>query len=269
MALWDIKGKSMNEPVYKLLGGAARDEVPVYASMLFPNECDSEVIKNKVNKARRAGFKAMKFGWGAFGYDRTTDLKMIKAIRDFVGDEVDLMIDVGRRWDPKTAIMRLRDLASFDIYWVEEPISADSNKALKKVCLQSPSIRVVSGEKLETRFAFEQLMESTNIDGIQPDVQLAGGVTELKRIIDLAKVRATPVYPHMWGSEILGYATAHIAAVSDIVPYMEYCLEESGIRYDLVEDSLQVEDGYLKLPEKPGLGFEIRSESIQKYRFQA
>lgn len=176
----------------------------------------------------------------------------------------DLMIDVGRRWDAKTAVIRINGLEDIEPYFVEEPVSPDDYDGLKKVASNCPSTRVVTGEKFETRFAFKNLIESTGIDGIQPDLGYVGGITEMKRIIEMADLYGVPVYPHMWGTEILGYATLQVAATSRNVPYMEYCLEKSNIRYP-VGEPIDIKDGKADLPEDPELGFDLDEKVMKKY----
>ena len=266
IALWDIIGQSVGKPIYQLLGGPFRQKVKAYASCLFPEDpAHIDEVKLSARRWVDAGFKAIKFGWGCFGVDPDTDVELVKAARKEMGENTDLMIDVGMRWDSKTGIQRAKLLAPFKPFWIEEPLPPDDYRGYQRMAESIDFCWIVAGEEEYTLFGFHQLIEEGRVDAIQPDVTRAGGFTECRKIAALAKLRNIPVVPHCWSSDIAVLATLHFIGSLPNVPFLEYCVTDSPLR-ELTQNPPRVIDGYVGLPNRPGLGAECDYKKIERFR---
>lgn len=267
IALWDIIGKALGKPIHHLLGGAFRRKVQAYASTLFPQ--DPEAVDDVRKQARQladAAFTAIKFGWGCFGLDIDTDVALVEAARKEVGNDVLLMIDVGMKWDAKTGIKRANALKPFNPFWLEEPLPPEDYKGYRRMADAIDFCWIVAGEEEYTLFGFHRLIEEGGIDAIQPDVTRAGGFTECRKIATLAKLRNLPVVPHCWSSDIAVAATLHFIAALPNAPFLEYCVIDSPLRWDLTENPIRVKDGFVEVPCEPGLGIRLNQTIIDRYR---
>lgn len=265
IALWDIIGKKVGKPLYKLLGGAFQKEIIPYASTLFPENPENlEDVKKKTDQCLDQGFKAIKFGWGGFGEDPDADYALVKAAREIAGDNITIMVDVGMKWDAKTTIQRAELLKDLRPYWLEEPVIADDLEGYKRASETINSIRIVGGEQEYTRYGFRQLMDRGKVDGIQPDLSRSGGFTECMKIASMAQVRNIPLIPHGWSTDILVKANLHFIAVTGSL-FLEYCIMDSPLRWEVTTNPSHIEDGKVKVPEDPGLGVKLNNDTIQKY----
>lgn len=266
IALWDIIGQALDKPVYKLLGGPFRTKVRAYASCLFPQ--DPTNIAEVGQQARRwaeEGFTAVKFGWGCFGEDPEIDVAMVATARQALGDKIDLLIDVGMKWDAKTAMKRVQALLQYRPFWVEEPLPPDDYYGYRRLSESIKECWIVAGEEEYTLYGFHQLIELGRIDAIQPDVTRAGGFTECRKIATLAKLYNIPIVPHCWSSDIAIVATLHFIASLPNAPLLEYCVVESPLR-ELTLEPPKVVDGYVSIPERPGLGVNVDFKKIESFR---
>lgn len=267
-ALWDLMGKATERPVYKLLGGEYRDTVTAYASTLFPADpTDTGLMRTRAQKLKRDGFTAVKFGWGGFGAGYETDDALVGAAREELGPSVDLMVDAGLcfRQDVKGAIKRINRLDdAHDLYWVEEPVYADNYDGYAAIADRCQT-RIVGGESEYTTYGFEDLLDRGGVDGVQPDVARSGGITHLNQIASMAKRRGVPFYPHGFSTEIVVAASLHLVAANENAPFLEYCVDGSDLRWELVEESFPVEDGRVRVPDRPGLGVTLNREVLETY----
>ena len=279
MALWDIKGKALNLPVYKLLGGAHKEYITPYASLL-PNGETLRKYKNSLVdwavKAKQYGFKAAKLECiigGAYyhGGLRGSDEDMTEIIttcREAVGSDFDLMVDVGYLWqDAKSCLHTIRKWENLNIYFLETPLQIDNLEGYS-ILAKETDIRIAAGEWQNTRFEFLDLMDRGHIDVAQPDIGRVGGLTEAMRVAHLAQDRGKLIVPHCWKTGIGIAASAHLAAAIPNCPFIEFLpaeLCDSVLRRELVPDPLVMKDGKLLLPDKPGLGIELNMEAIEKY----
>jgi L-alanine-DL-glutamate epimerase-like enolase superfamily enzyme len=267
IALWDLAGKALGQPVHTLLGGAVRKQIRAYASALFaPTPAET------AEKARRyleLGFTAMKFGWGNFGQDAERDIAQIRAIRDTVGPRVDVMVDAGTCWDAATAAVMARRLAELDVFWLEEPLHPDDLAGYALLTAISP-IRIAAGEEDASVYAFEELIERGGVAVVQPDVSRAGGLTESLRIAELAHRRGRNCVPHNFSTGILTAASLHLNAVIPRAIFQEFPApgEGSPLNVDLVTPRFDVRDGYLSIPTAPGLGVVLAPEVVQRYQVE-
>jgi len=265
MALWDIKGKMLGLPVYKLIGGAFRDKVKAYCSILMPD--DEGEVREIIDKYTEQGFRAFKFGWGALGKSLRDDVRLVGAARKHLGDDKDLMVDIGMVWgDAKTAIQRCEALSEFSPYWVEEPLWPDDLDGYRRLCI-STDIKIAAGEEVGTLYEFKELIEGCGIDVVQPDMSRCGGLTIARKLTDINP--NIPIIPHNFKSGILMAASLQFIAAMKNAEYLEFCCQETAISKNLVLVGFKVDkDGYVDIPQKPGLGIELNEEFILNYLWE-
>jgi L-rhamnonate dehydratase len=273
IALWDIKGKAYGRPVCELLGGSTNARVRAYASALFGK--DGKETGEKASRYREAGFTAFKFGWMDFGRHPKTDLAHVEGIRNAVGDDAPIMIDVGwaydsggPEWDHTTALRRAHMLADYDVFWLEEPLHPDDWDGYRELCDRSP-VRIAAGEELATLGDFRDLVERSHIDVLQPDVARAGGITETMRIAAYAHAHRKPVVPHHYSTGILGTASVHVNASIPNSLFQETPAPGEGsiLNTDLVHPKVALDaNGCIVMPKGPGLGIELDPDIVEKYR---
>ena len=268
MALWDVVGKATDQPVHRLLGGKHRESVRAYASTLFPEDPGNTAhVRREAEDALEKGFTAIKYGWGAITEDHETDRAMLRAARETLGADVDLMVDVGMAWgtDVKRAVKEAAALdEEFDLFWVEEPVYADHLDAYAAVSEACPA-RVVGGEREYTQYGFSSFIDRGNPDGVQPDVAVAGGITQMDKIATMAKNAGIPIYPHGYSTDVVIAANLHVIAANRNAPLLEYCVEDSPLRWDLVEESFDLVDGEVPIPDRPGLGITLDRDALAEY----
>ncbi len=280
MALWDIKGKAAGKPCWQLLGEKAKDAIKPYAS-LQPNGSSYEEYRDSLVewalKAKEFGFSAAKLEVtlsGPYNHsglnepdERVTET--VAKVRDAVGPEFVLMVDVQYAWpDADTALRTLRDWEDLDVYFVETPLWVDDLAGYARLHEEAP-MSIASGEWLTTRHEFEDLMDRGLVEIAQPDVGRVGGLTEAKRVCDMAAERGRRIIPHCWKTGISIAASAHLAAVTAHCPYFEFLpasLTDSLLRQELAEDELHIVDGEIPLPDRPGLGVEVSREALKKFK---
>ncbi len=265
MALWDIKGKVLGQPVYKLLGGGFHKKIRAYASALFPDT--PEEITSMIRNFTQKKFSAVKFGWGKFGQIPQDDIQLVKSAREAAGDDVLLMVDAGGCYrDVTTAIEQAKAFEEHNIYFFEEPFPPDELSALAKLA-QSTRVRIATGERLSTRYSFEDLIIKGKVDIIQPDVGRIGGISEFMKAASIAEQHGVACIPHAWSSDILLAATLHAnAAIPNGGILQEFCVSGRPLRKDLVKTPIQQIDGWLTVPEKPGLGVDLNEDTVNTYR---
>ena len=262
LALWDLKGKAYDQPVYKLLGGGFRDSIRAYASILFgrtPAETE-EIGRRWVE----AGFTAVKFGWEPMGQDERTDIALVEHARRGVGDETLLLIDAGCPWDARTAMRRERQFRPYGIGWLEEPLKADDVAGYGRLSAVSET-PIAAGEGESTRDEFLRLMDQGGIDVVQIDPARVG-LTETMKIVSLARDRHRKVVNHSYKTRISIAASLHfLAAVPDAF-VLEYCVEDSPLLHELTHEQFPLEEGRVHVPQAPGLGVTINEATVDKYR---
>ena len=194
LALWDIKGKALQQPVYKLLGGGFRKRVRVYSSNMF--QFGAEATAERAKQAQDAGFTAVKFGWEPFGQDPATDCAYLEAIRRAIGDEMDIMLDVGLIWDAKTTLQRARLFEPYRLAWIEEPLHPDDLAGYAKVAAGTDT-RIAAGEEECTLAGFTRLMDQGRIDVAQVDLTRCGLTQALKIAAAAAAARPAGDQPQL------------------------------------------------------------------------
>lgn len=268
IALWDLLGKATGMPVCQLLGGAYRKRMRAYASDLMPSS--TVAVTDRASYLRDAGFTAFKFGWGTLGTSEANDVALISAARRAVGDENDLMVDIGLCWDSATAIARARRFEEFGLYWIEEPLPPDDLNGYARLA-DAVDTRIAAGEESSTCHEFADLMDRGHIDIVQVDVSRAGGLTESRRIAQMAHRRNLPCVPHAFSTGVLLAASVHWVAAIPNGSLVEYTVSESPLATGLtgtglLKKPLRAIDGWLTVPDGPGLGIELDEALMDQYR---
>jgi L-alanine-DL-glutamate epimerase-like enolase superfamily enzyme len=266
MALWDIRGKALGVPVYTLLGGAYQRRVPAYISILMPSTEDE--VKRLVDYHMVKGYSGIKFGWGHLGDDMAHDLALIHAARRALGPDKLLMIDIAMNWkEYKPSLDACRAYEQEGVYWVEEPFRVEQRADY--TCLrQETSLHITAGEELSALHEFEAYLREGCVDILQPDLSRCGGLTIGKKILDLAKMYQVPIIPHNFKSGLLMSATLQFIAALPHAKYLEYCGQETVLSRSLVMEPVTVADGFVEIPDKPGLGVELNMETVNRYRVE-
>lgn len=273
VALWDLRGKVEEKPIWKVLGGALREHVTPYASILPSGplgEAALEDTTRRMAQVRAEGFRAAKIEPVVeITRDEADVIEMSRRSRQALGGDITLMIDVGYRWsDAKAAVRTLAVLAELDPFFIETPIKLDRLRAYADLASLTP-LRIAAGELNATRFEFYELMDVARVDVVQPDVPRVGGLTEALRVAEAAADRGKLCVPHAWNTGITAAAAIHLSAVSQNVPFVEYLppsMFDSGLRKDLLASEPLLVDGLISLPTEPGLGIELDLDAVEHYR---
>ena len=272
-ALWDILGKSLGVPVYQLLGGRANDKVRIYVNGWFSGAKKPEEFAACAKSAMERGVTALK--WDPFGKAYLTlsnaeldnALACVAAVREAVGNRVDLLIEGHGRFDVPTGIRIAKELEQFRPMWFEEPVPPDNLEALKAVRDKSP-VPISAGERLYTMKDYKELFELRAADYIQPDISHAGGIMELKKIAAVADTYYIPFAPHNPSGPVANAATLQLAACCPNFNILEIMYSDVVWRADVTNESLHYENGYITIPDKPGLGIELNEEACLAHPYQ-
>lgn len=273
VALWDILGKHLNVPVYQLLGGKVHDKVRIYVNGWFAGAKEPEEFAEKAKIAVKRGVTAMK--WDPFGKnymnisnaELNKALRNVAAVREAVGNEVDLLIEGHGRFDVPTGIRIAKELEQFKPLFFEEPVPPDNLEALKAVREKSP-VAISAGERLYSRRDYRELFELRAADYIQPDISHAGGIMELKKIAAQAEAHYIPFAPHNPSGPVANAATLQLAACCPNFEILEIMYSDVEWRKDVTNEELEYKDGYITIPDKPGIGIEINEEECLKHPYQ-
>lgn len=263
IALWDLKGKLLDQPVYTLLG-PVRDDVQAYASGGW---APGERAEPEMRGYAERGFDAVKMRVvGEDDFSIENAVTRVEAARRGIGDDVDLMVDAHGSLDVSTAKRLAKRLEPYDIEWFEEPVSPDDHAGLAEV-RRSTTIPIATGEREFTRFDFLSLMEERAMDVVQPDVARAGGFTEIRRIAAMASARGLRIAPHAWGSGVLFAASIHLAMALPNCHLLEVSQAHMPLMYDLFEEDYEIRDGRVYAPDRPGLGFTLRDDYADRFEY--
>jgi D-galactarolactone cycloisomerase len=271
VALWDLKGKILDLPVYMLLGGKKRDKIIPYATGMYfvkSNNLNS-VLTTEAKHYVSLGFKAMKM---KVGLGIETDVEFVKNIRSAIGPDIKLMIDANHAYSLREAVILAREVEKYNISWFEEPVSPEYYGQYAELRAKT-TIPIAGGECEYLRFGFQRLLASNSVDIIQPDICSTGGITEAKRIATLASVVGVEIVPHTWGTGIAIAAATHFMFNLDVLPgrmnaadcYLEYDRTENRLREEITKTNLSFNNGELTVSDLPGLGVEMDEEALHKY----
>jgi len=275
IALWDIVGKKLNQPIYNLLGGPCREQVRVYANGWSSHAETPDELGKKAQEVVRKGFTALKvdlFTGPSRLYitqkEEQLALERVKAVREAVGSDVDIMVDVLRSLAPMHAIKVAKMLEKYNIFWYEEPVPVENLDALAEV-RRGIDTPVVTGECLYTKAGFREVLDKRAVDILNPDVCNTGGILELKEIAAMAEPYYVAVAPHNYNSTAIGLgASLQAAAVMTNFLILEYFIFFESIGNKIAVNPLRVENGFIRLPTTPGLGLELNEEALAHYKYK-
>lgn len=272
VALWDIKGKALNVPVFELLGGLVNESVRAYANGWFAGATRPEEFAEKATACVDRGFRALKwdpFGKAFFSLSRSelnAAIECVAAVRAAVGPDVDLLIEAHGRFGVASSIQIARELAPFRPTWLEEPVPPSEPQALAQVREVSP-VPIAAGERCYSRFQCAQLIDAQAVDVIQPDVCHVGGLLELKRVAALADAHYLPISPHNPNGPLAHAATLHFAVACHNFNLLETMVSDVPWRADIVTENSVLRDGCFLAPTGPGLGLEIHPEQFGRFPY--
>ena len=261
IALWDILGKVRGLPLYQLLGGKARDKVPVYATALYPEE-PSKVAARARGFADQ-GFHGVKI---KVGFDLDQDIRIVRAVRRELGKDFIVMTDANQGYSVDIGIKAAQAFADAGAFWLEEPLFVEDIEG-HAILREKGRTPIAVGENLHMTYAFENFIVRGAVDYIQPDVARAGGITEIRKITALAAKHNVPVSFHTWGDGVALAASVHLSAALQNCIVMELDYTYNPLREELLREPFRVESGYLTPPDKPGLGIELNQDALQRFAF--
>jgi L-rhamnonate dehydratase len=263
IALWDIAGKAAGKPIHALLGGARRTRIKAYASTLMPDT--PKEAARVIAAQRKAGFNAVKLGWGPLGQSAALDVELVAVARKAGGDDFELMIDIGKGWQSvREGIDRARRMEEYRLAWIEEPFWPDDYAKYAALVAAVPT-PIAAGEEETTLADFERLIGQGHVEIVQPDVTRAGGISECLRIADYARRQGRRCVLHAWSTGIIKAATLHVLAAMEEAEYMEYCVQTTDLNQRLVTQLFPVADGQVAIPDAPGLGVELDEAVLAEF----
>jgi galactonate dehydratase len=271
IACWDIIGKALGQPVYRLLGGEVRDRIKAYANGWYTVERSPEEFHAAARRVIDRGYLALKldpFGAGSYeltAAERRQAIALVEAVRDAVGPDADLLVEMHGRFTPATAISVARDLERFNPSWIEEPVPPDNLAALEKVSRQV-SIPIATGERIHVRHEFRELFERQAADIVQPDITTCGGLLETKKIAAWAESYYVLMAPHNVGGPISTAAALHLASTMPNFKIQEHFNDfaEAHVK-QAAPGNPEVHDGFFALPHGPGLGVTLNEDVIREH----
>ncbi len=274
-AMWDITAKKAGMPVHMLLGGACRSKIRVYANGWGGGSQGPEQLAEKAQQVVEMGFTAMKLDpipgpWRTYVGKDVEDaaIENVRAVREAVGWDVDILIEMHRRLAPMHARRIGREIERYRPFWYEEPILAENVDALAAV-KRDINLPVVTGEELYTKFEFREIFEKQAADIINPDVCNVGGILELKEIAAMAEPYFVAVSPHNFNSTTVGLAaTMQVSATIPNFLITEYFVNLEEFGEDIAINPFKVEDGYIQVPDQPGIGIELDEDKLAAYPYR-
>ena len=269
-ALWDILGKELGVPAYRLLGGACRDKVQLYTHC--GGRTPDDLAKNALALVGQ-GWRALKIG--SLGFEHYSSEKQcvqavaerMRILRDAVGPDILIGMDCHGRHTPGQAIMLLRALEPYDLFFLEEPVPPDNVEAFARVSRAEANVNLATGERLFTKWGYREMLEKQYVDIIQPDVCHDGGILETRKIAAMAETYHIRVAPHNPNGPVATAASLQLAACLPNFVILEYALSQPW-RDQVLMKPLEIVDGYAELPQTPGLGIELNYEAIARLPYK-
>ncbi len=270
IACWDIIGKTVGQPIHRLLGGRERASLTPYASTMYFTERDRP-IEEPIETAVEEGFTAAKIKIGSGLGD---DVERVRTAREILGEDAHLMADMNGNYRPDQAIQSATALAEFDLAWIEEPVPPENLSGYREIdrAIDTP---VAAGEAHYGRFAFKRLVDDRLVDIVQPNLARCGGLSEARRIADLATTENVGVAPHVWNSAVGLAAAVQFAASLPAYPharnvpeptFLEFDRSPNPLRSELLESPFDPTGGTLDVPQEPGLGITVDGDAIEEHR---
>ena len=273
IAMWDIVGKTLNTPVYNLLGGPCREKIPAYANYWYKDiSNEPEVYAEKALEVKESGYKMLKM-YPFFEYERGMPLtsnemkkalKLTEAVREAVGPNFGIAIECAALFDNNTVVNGVEILGEYNPVWLEEPLPPENVDALARLHSQV-SVPIASGERLYTRYGFREILEKQAVNFIQPDIARTGGILETKKIASMAEVYYIPVSPHNPNGPICTVATLQVAATIPNLYNIEFLYKDEPWRDKIINPPFIVKNGYIELSNRPGLGIEFDEQEAEAH----
>ena len=274
IALWDLRGKILDVPVYELLGGPYSQRLRVYANGWYTTPGTPEQNAEEAKKVVAMGYTAMKFDpFGKIAYTTITPEEAqlsedrVAAVREAVGPNVDILVEVHARFNVYTAVHLANRIEKYNPFWFEEPVSQENVSEMKQVRSRI-NIPVATGERLYLKFPFFELVRNEAVDILQPDICNAGGITELKKIAGMAEAQHIMMAPHNTNSAVGTVASMHLDAAMPNFLIQEYHAEFYEPHYfEVIEGLPRQKEGYVDLPSGPGLGIRLNEELMNAHPY--
>jgi len=274
IALWDLRGKILGVPVYELLGGPYSQRLRVYANGWYTTPGTPEQNAEEAKKVVAMGYTAMKFDpFGKMAHTTITPEEAqlsedrVAAVRDAVGPNVDILVEVHARFNVYTAVHLANRIEKYNPFWFEEPVSQENVSEMKQVRSRI-NIPVATGERLYLKFPFFELVRNEAVDILQPDICNAGGITELKKIAGMAEAQHIMMAPHNTNSAVGTVASMHLDAAMPNFLIQEYHAEFYEPHYfEVIEGLPRQKEGYVDLPSGPGLGIRLNEELMNSHPY--
>lgn len=282
VAIWDLYGKLMNQPVWKLLGGAQRGafqspvgseiEIIPYCTLVSDTWGGEAMFTQQIGRAEQLA----QLGYRAFKVEPMMSspedvVELARRFRRVLGNSFPLMVDVGYLFnDLPTALWVARRLEQYDIQFFETPFPVDCPDGWRKLA-EKTVIPLAMGEHGVTRWEFLEMLDRGGVTVVQPYMTTCGGLTEAKRIVDLAIPRGAQVCPGNWSTQILGAASVHLAAYSPVTPFIEFAPAEvysSPLRQELQDRGFRVRQGVISLPTEPGMGYSYPDQIVKRFQIR-
>ena len=260
MALWDIKGKAFGQPIHRLLGGKQHERIKAYASILFGR--DGEETKSIARRWMKAGYSAIKFGWEPMGQSEALDLELVRSAREGAGDAM-LLIDAGCVWDARTALRRAETFAEFNIGWLEEPLRPDDVDGYVWLRDRSP-VPIAAGEAECGRESFRPFIDRHALDVYQVDLSRCG-FSDSNYIKERVQEIGARLCNHCYTSPVTVAACLHWLSTCRDAFVFENCVDDSPMRHELTLEKVDAVNGWMTVPDKPGLGVTLNEEFVKKY----
>jgi galactonate dehydratase len=267
IALWDIVGKALRQPVYALLGGRYRERVPVYASMALVHEKTPDAWAARARRFVEQGFGGVKIGIGReWGFDSSEEdpVAPVRAVREAVGDDVDIIVDAHNAYYPHTAVTIAREFEAYRVFHLEEPIAEYDWEGMAWLRAQTTT-PIAAGEQIYTLPEFRRFLAAGAVDILQFDVIKAGGLWTGKKIAALAEAWDVPLTLHNYHSPVATAALLHFAATTPACRYRQEVRADPHPLADIVRNPPQAEAGTMAPPAAPGLGLELDEERVATY----
>ncbi len=259
MALWDLKGKHFAQPIHRLLGGKQHDKILAYASILFGR--DGNETADIARRWRSAGYRAVKFGWEPMGTSLAVDHDLVAGARRGLGDDATLLIDAGCVWDARTALQRAHAFQEHRIEWLEEPLHPDDYEGYRWLRDRSP-VPIAAGEEECGRQSFRPLIDGRCLDVYQVDLS-RNGFTDSAYIRQRVEEIGARLCNHCYTSPVTVAASLHWLCTCRDAFLFEDCVEDSPLRHELTHEKVQADEGWIQVPDRPGLGVTLNEDFIK------
>ncbi len=279
IALWDLVGKALGQPVYQLLGGKFRDRIRLYCDCHAGKDDSPESYAERAKEVVALGFKALKFDVDDYKSDYRYDrwnwtappgeirqmVERVAAVREAIGPDIEMAIDMHGRYDTQSGIRVAQAMEPFNLMWLEEPVPPENIAAMREVKRNSP-VPICAGENVYLRWGFRDILEQQACDIIMPDIPKCGGLSECRKIANMAETYYIPFAPHNVCGPLGSMASAHVCASVPNFQILEWHWVDRPHWNDLaITDQPVIQDGAIVLTDRPGIGIEFNEEAAKKF----